>query len=63
MKIKLKIKLALVLSASILINIFLIWEVFRLRKENSQLSRSSSPDSQSLEELLEANQPPEKKGG
>jgi hypothetical protein len=61
MKIKLKIKLALVLSASILINIFLIWEVFRLRKENSQLSRSSSPDSQSLEELWEANQPPEKK--
>jgi hypothetical protein len=62
MKIKLKIKLALVLSASILINIFLIWEVFRLRKENSQLSRSSSPDSQSLEELWEANQPPEKIG-
>ncbi|MFL2929112.1 MAG: hypothetical protein ACJZ72_11085 [Opitutales bacterium] len=62
MKIKLKIKLALVLSASILINIFLIWEVFRLRKENSKLSRSSSPDSQSLEELWEANQPPEKKG-
>lgn len=62
MKIKLKIKLALVLSASILINIFLIWEVFRLRNENSQLSRSSSPDSQSLEELWEANQPPEKKG-
>jgi hypothetical protein len=61
MKIKLKIKLALVLSASILINIFLIWEVFRLRKENGQLSRSSSPDSQSLEELWEANQPPEKK--
>ena len=60
MKIKLKIKLALVLSASILINIFLIWEVFRLRKENGQLSRSSSPDSQSLEELWEANQPPEK---
>lgn len=63
MKIKLKIKLALVLSASILINIFLIWEVFRLRKENGQLSRSSSPESQSLEELWEANQPPEKKGG
>jgi len=62
MKIKLKIKLALVLSASILINIFLIWEVFRLRNENSKLSRSSSPDSQSLEELWEANQPPEKKG-
>jgi hypothetical protein len=62
MKIKLKIKLALVLSASILINIFLIWEVFRLRKENSKMSRSSSPDSQSLEELWEANQPPEKIG-
>lgn len=61
MKIKLKIKLALVLSSSILINIFLIWEVFRLRNENSKLSRSSSPDSQSLEELWEANQPPEQK--
>ena len=59
MKIKLKVKVALVLSVSILINIFLIWEVFRLRNENRQMNRPSSPDSQSLQDLWDANQPPE----
>ena len=32
-----KLKIAIVLSISILINVFLIWEVFRLRAENNLL--------------------------
>ena len=36
MKTKLKIKISLVLAASIILNIFLIWEVFRLRNELNQ---------------------------
>ena len=34
-----KLKLAIVLSISILINVFLIWEVFRLRAENELLNK------------------------
>ena len=33
-----KLKLAIVLSISILINVFLIWEVFRLRAKNDLLN-------------------------
>jgi len=33
-----KLKIAIVLSISILINVFLIWEVFRLRAENDLLN-------------------------
>jgi len=33
-----KLKIAIVLSISILINVFLIWEVFRLRADNELLS-------------------------
>jgi hypothetical protein len=62
MKTKLKVKLTLVLSASILINIFLIWEVFRLRNENRKLNHTNSPESQSLEEYWNKNQPLEKEG-
>jgi hypothetical protein len=32
-----KLKIIVVLSISILINVFLIWEVFRLRAENNLL--------------------------
>ena len=32
-----KLKIVVVLSISILINVFLIWEVFRLRAENNLL--------------------------
>jgi hypothetical protein len=34
-----KLKIAIVLSISILINVFLIWEVFRLREENGLLKK------------------------
>ena len=34
-----KLKIAIVLSISILINVFLIWEVFRLRAENDLLKK------------------------
>ena len=34
-----KLKIAIVLSISILINVFLIWEVFRLRAENDLLNK------------------------
>jgi len=37
MKSSRKLKIAIVLSISILINVFLIWEVFRLRAENHLL--------------------------
>ena len=37
MKSSRKLKIAIVLSISILINVFLIWEVFRLRAENQLL--------------------------
>ena len=37
MKSRRKLKIIVVLSISILINIFLIWEVFRLRAENNLL--------------------------
>ncbi len=37
-----KLKIAIVLSISILINVFLIWEVFRLREENRMLKREST---------------------
>tara|TARA_Y100001978_G_scaffold136106_1_gene121654 strand:- start:324 stop:485 length:162 start_codon:yes stop_codon:yes gene_type:complete len=33
-----KLKIAIVFSISILINVFLIWEVFRLRAENELLN-------------------------
>ena len=58
MKTKLKVKIALVLSASIIINIFLIWEVFRLRNQNNKYIKSSQ-ESQSLEDLWQENLPPE----
>jgi flagellar biogenesis protein FliO len=58
MKTKLKVKIALVLSASIIINIFLIWEVFRLRNQNNKNIKSSQ-ESQSLEDLWQENLPPE----
>ena len=59
MKTKLKVKLAIVLSASIIINIFLIWEVFRLRNENNKIYKTETQNSQSLEDLWNANQPAE----
>ena len=59
MKPKLKVKLAIVLSASIIINIFLIWEVFRLRNENNKIYKTETQNSQSLEDLWNANQPTE----
>ena len=37
MKSSRKLKIIVVLSISILINVFLIWEVFRLRAENNLL--------------------------
>jgi hypothetical protein len=37
MKSRRKLKIIVVLSISILINIFLIWEVFRLHAENNLL--------------------------
>lgn len=58
MKTKLKVKIALVLSASIIINIFLIWEVFRLRNQNNK-NINSPQESQSLEDLWQENLPPE----
>ena len=61
MKTKLKVKIALVLSASILINIFLIWEVFRLRNQNEKNTIKSTQESQSLEDLWQENLPPENK--
>jgi hypothetical protein len=39
MKSSRKLKIAIVLSISILINVFLIWEVFRLREENGLLKK------------------------
>ena len=39
MKTRLKVKISIVLSVSILINVFLIWEVFRLREENGRLKK------------------------
>ena len=42
MKSSRKLKIAIVLSISILINVFLIWEVFRLRAENHLLSKKES---------------------
>ena len=42
MKSSRKLKIAIVLSISILINVFLIWEVFRLRAENSLLHKERS---------------------
>jgi hypothetical protein len=60
MKTKLKVKIALVLSASIIINIFLIWEVYRLREENRKMIRDRSSTSQSLEEYWNEHQPLDK---
>jgi uncharacterized membrane protein (DUF485 family) len=37
MKSSRKLKIAIVLSISVLINVFLIWEVFRLRADNHLL--------------------------
>ena len=62
MKTKLKVKISLVLATSIIINIFLIWEVFRLRDENRKMNNKSSSSSQSLEEYWDENQPLEKEG-
>ena len=59
MKTKLKVKLAIVLSASIIINIFLIWEVFRLRNENNKIYKTETQNSQSLEDFWNVNQPAE----
>ena len=61
MKTKLKVKIALVLSASILINIFLIWEVFRLRNQNEKNTIKGTQESQSLEDLWQENLPPANK--
>jgi hypothetical protein len=61
MKTKLKVKISLVLATSIIINIFLIWEVFRLRDENRKMNSKGSSSSQSLEEYWDENQPLEKK--
>jgi hypothetical protein len=61
MKTKLKVKIVLVLSASILINIFLIWEVFRLRNQNEKNTIKGTQESQSLEDLWQENLPPENK--
>ncbi|MDB0030679.1 hypothetical protein N9E34_04375 [Opitutales bacterium] len=62
MKTKLKVKISLVLATSIIINIFLIWEVFRLRDENRKMNNKGSSSSQSLEEYWDENQPLEKEG-
>jgi hypothetical protein len=62
MKTKLKVKIALVLATSIIINIFLIWEVFRLRNVNRKIINSNPKPSQSLEEYWNENQPLEKEG-
>ena len=59
MKTKLKVKLAIVLSASILINIFLIWEIFRLRNQNNKIYKAETGNRQSLEDLWNTNQPVE----
>ena len=59
MKTKLKVKLAIVLSSSIIINIFLIWEVFRLRNENKKIYKTETQNSQSLEDFWNTNQPVE----
>jgi hypothetical protein len=56
MKTRLKVKITIVLSTSIIINIFLIWEVFRLRDENNKIYKLESKNSQSLEEFWNANQ-------
>lgn len=56
MKTRLKVKIAIVLSTSIIINIFLIWEVFRLRDENNKIYKLDSKNSQSLEEFWNTNQ-------
>jgi hypothetical protein len=61
MKTKLKVKIVLVLSASILINIFLIWEVFRLRNQNEKNTIKGTQESQSLEDLWQEKLPPENK--
>lgn len=60
MKTKLKVKISLVLATSIIINIFLIWEVFRLRDENRKMNNKGNSSSQSLEEYWDENQPLEK---
>jgi hypothetical protein len=60
MKTKLKVKISLVLATSIIINIFLIWEVFRLRDENRKLNKKGSFSSQSLDEYWDEHQPLEK---
>ena len=44
----------------IIINIFLIWEVFRLRDENRKLNKKGSSSSQSLDEYWDEHQPLEK---
>jgi len=56
MKTRLKVKITIVLSTSIIINIFLIWEVFRLRDENNKIYKLESKNSKSLEEFWNANQ-------
>lgn len=56
MKTRLKVKITIVLSTSIIINIFLIWEVFRLRDENNKIYKLESKNSQSLEEFWNTNQ-------
>jgi|TARA_B110000483_G_scaffold146076_1_gene174313 hypothetical protein len=61
MKTKLKVKIALVLATSIIINIFLIWEVFRLRNENRKIINPNPHPSQSLDDYWNENQPSEKK--
>lgn len=57
MKTKLKIKIALVLSCSIVINIFLIWEVFRLRNELNRYHNQNLGESKSLDQLWNENLP------
>ena len=56
MKTRLKVKIAIVLSTSIIINIFLIWEVFRLRDENNKIYKLDSKNNQSLEEFWNTHQ-------
>ena len=55
MKTKLKVKISLVLSASIIIKLFLIWEVFRLRKEINRRDNNSLLESKKLEDLWNEN--------
>ena len=57
MKTRLKIKIAIVLSISIITNIFLIWEVFRLRDENNRIYKLIPKKSQSLSDLWNNSQP------